>query len=299
MASKIEEQSYKRGFLKNDFELFHIRDQRNLEFEYHFHDFNKIIVFVSGKVTYLIEGKIYNLKPWDILLVNSNAVHRPVIDPSETYERIIFYINNAFLEKHSSAECNLLTCFEVTSDRNYNLLRLNPDLLGNMKYILAQLEDACRNDNFGAKLLKNALFVQFIIYLNRYLLQTENSADSLADVSFDEQINSVLNYINENLSGDLSIETLAARFYTSRYYLMHKFKAQTGYSIHSYILKKRLIMSNTLMKNGKTVTEASLECGFNDYSNFVRAFTAMFGMSPRKYRKTVSELQQLTLPKHV
>ena len=300
MNVKKESENYKRGFLKNDFEFFHIKDQRSLEFEFHYHDFNKIIIFISGKVTYLIEGKAYNLKPWDILLVNSNEVHRPVIDPAETYERIVLWINSTFLEKHSSPECNLLTCFGVSSDRNYKLLRLNPDLLGNMKYILTQLEDACKSKSFGARLLKNALFVQFIVYANRFVLQTENSMESHADVQFDEQISSVINYINDNLSGDLTIENLAARFFTSRYYLMHKFKSQTGYSIHSYILKKRLIMSNSLIKKGKSVTEAALECGFNDYSNYLRAFTAMFGLSPKKYHKAVTELQnQLTALPHV
>ncbi len=291
---------HKRGFLKNDFEFFHIKDQRSMEFDFHYHDFNKIIIFISGKVTYLIEGRAYNLKPWDILLVNSNEVHRPVIDPLETYERIILWINNAFLEKHSTAECDLLTCFKESSERNYKLLRLNPDSLGNMKHILVQLEDACKSDIFGARLLKNSLFVQFVIYVNRFMLQPENSARSITDVQYDQQISSVLDYINENLSGDLTIEALAERFFTSRYYLMHKFKAQTGYSIHSYILKKRLIMSNTLLQKGKSVTEAALESGFNDYSNYLRAYTAMFGLSPKKYHKTMTELQrQLASQPHI
>lgn len=245
-----------------------------------------------GKVTYLIEGRAYNLKPWDILLVNSNDVHRPITDPLETYERIILWINNAFLEEHSTDECDLLTCFKESSERNYKLLRLNPDFLGNMKYILTQLEEVSKSNSFGARLLKNSLFAQFIIYVNRFMLRPENSLQSLSDVQFDEQISSVLNYINENLSSDLSIETLAERFFASRYYLMHKFKSQTGNSIHIYILKKRLIMSNSLIQKGSSVTEAALESGFNDYSNYLRAYTAMFGLSPKRYHKAMPELQQ-------
>lgn len=300
MDAKTESRNYKKGFLKNDFELFHIKDQRNLEFEFHYHDFNKIIVFISGTVTYLIEGRAYNLKPWDILLVNSNEVHRPVIDPGETYERIVLWINSAFLEKHSSPECSLMTCFEVSLNRNYKLLRLNPDVIGKVKHILLQLEAACKDKGFGARLLKNSLFVQFIVYVNRFVLNAEISPEALTDVKFDEQISSVIEYINENLAADLSIDGLADRFFTSRYHLMHKFKSQTGYSIHSYILKKRLIMSNALIKKGKAITQAALECGFNDYSNYLRAFTSMYGMSPRKYHKAVMELErQLTSPPHV
>ena len=42
----------KTGYLKEDFRLFHINDRTDREFEWHYHDFHKIIVFVSGKVTY-------------------------------------------------------------------------------------------------------------------------------------------------------------------------------------------------------------------------------------------------------
>lgn len=70
----------KTGYLKEDFRLFHINDRTDREFEWHYHDFHKIIVFVSGKVTYHIEGKAYHLKPQDILLVSQGAIHKPEID---------------------------------------------------------------------------------------------------------------------------------------------------------------------------------------------------------------------------
>lgn len=37
------------------------------EFEFHYHDFDKILIFLSGKVTYLIEGRSYELQPYDII----------------------------------------------------------------------------------------------------------------------------------------------------------------------------------------------------------------------------------------
>ena len=66
----------KTGYLKEDFRLFHINDQTKKDFSYHYHDFHKIIVFISGKVTYHIEGKAYHLKPRDILLVSQGAIHK-------------------------------------------------------------------------------------------------------------------------------------------------------------------------------------------------------------------------------
>ena len=51
----------KRGYLKEDFRLFHIRDQVELELGYHYHEFDKIVVFLTGNVTYVVEGKAYFL----------------------------------------------------------------------------------------------------------------------------------------------------------------------------------------------------------------------------------------------
>ena len=118
----------KTGYLNGDFALFHLKDMKNTQFEYHYHDFNKIIVFISGSVTYLIEGRAYRLKPWDILFVNNNELHRPIIDPSVTYERIVIWVNPDFLEKHGG-ECDFFTCFKLAGKRENNLLRPNPVLL--------------------------------------------------------------------------------------------------------------------------------------------------------------------------
>ena len=70
-------QSEKKGYLNEEFRLFHIKDQTGQEFSYHYHDFHKVVIFLSGKVTYHIEGKAYHLKPWDILLVSRHAIHNP------------------------------------------------------------------------------------------------------------------------------------------------------------------------------------------------------------------------------
>jgi len=286
----------KRGYLKRDFEYFHIKDKRDLSFESHYHDFNKIIIFISGKVTYLIEGKAYKLKPWDILLVGSNEIHKPLINPSGIYERIIIWVNPAFLTKHSNAEADLLTCFQLAASQKLNLMRLNPEFLDNVKNTLYRLNDACKDKEFGSQILKNSLLLQLVVYLNRLFLGAENRKE-LSDIEYDENIGAILNYINENLGEDLNINDLSSRFYVSKYYLMHRFKAQTGYTVHNYILQKRLIMANSEIKKGKPITEVYLECGFGDYSNFIRAFKKMFGLPPKKYYKALKEFENSYMDK--
>ncbi len=272
----------KRGYLNSDFQLFHLKDQRNMEFEFHHHEFNKIIIFISGNVTYLIEGKAYKLKPWDILLISSSEVHKPVIDYSKPYERIVIWVNSRFLEKHNTNECNLLFSFELAVKLKFNMLRLSGGSLDKIKHILAGLEDECKSSDFGSNILKNSLILQLLVFLNRFYMAIENSKD-INDIEYDENIAAILDYINENISDELSIDNLAISFYMSKYYLMHEFKRQTGYTIHNYIIQKRLIMSDSLIKKGKSITQVCAECGFGDYSSFFRAFKKRFGLSPSEH----------------
>lgn len=263
----------KTGYLKEDFRLFHINDQTKKDFSYHYHDFHKIIVFISGKVTYHIEGKAYHLKPRDILLVSQGAIHKPEIDPSVPYERYIFWIRDDL----SCQELN--TCFQKANDRSFNLVRADSALQERLKDLLPEIKQTLQNKHFGDTVLRNALFTQFMIYINRIFLRTSSSPDEKT-YSSDTQVEQLLKYINRNLSENLSIDQLANRFFFSKYHMMRKFKNETGYTIHNYITSKRLLMARSLISQGMPVMKAAQASGFHDYTTFVRAYKKQFGKAP-------------------
>ncbi len=275
------------GYLNDNFKIFHIKDKKNITFEYHHHDFNKIIIFIKGDVTYFIEGKSYKLKPWDILFINNNEIHKPQVNPNEYYERIVIWIQPNFMDKYSSLNSNLLKCFEVAIENKYNLLRLNQASINNIKSFVNQIKETEVGNEFGNDILKNALFLQLMVLINRLFLNSDKN-NNMEDIKYDKSIENILNYINDNIDKDLSIDNIATTFFTSKYYLMRKFKTQTGSSIHSYIIKKRLILARSLISKGYSMSEASTKCGFNDYSSFVRAFKKVYGVSPRNYINTNS-----------
>lgn len=263
----------KTGYLKEDFRLFHINDRTDREFEWHYHDFHKIIVFVSGKVTYHIEGKAYQLKPQDILLVSQGAIHKPEIDPSIPYERYIFWIRDDL----SSPELN--TCFQKAYDRSFNLIRLDSVLQEKLKDLLPEIEHSLRDTQFGDSILSKALFAQFMVYINRIFLKSSTAPDQKS-YSSDSQVEQLLKYINRNLSENLSIDHLAERFFFSKYHMMRKFKKETGYTIHNYIISKRLLHARSLITQGTPVMKAAMQSGFQDYTAFVRAYKKQFGTVP-------------------
>lgn len=263
----------KSGYLEEDFRMFHLNDRTDREFSWHYHDFHKIVVFVSGKVTYHIEGKAYHLRPHDILLVSQGAIHKPEIDPAVPYERYIFWIRSDL----SHPELN--TCFQKANDRSFNLVRLNSVLQERIKDILPELEESLKAEQFGSSILSESLFTQFMVYINRIFLKSSTAPDQKS-YSSDSQVEQLLKYINRNLAEDLSIDHLAERFFFSKYHMMRKFKEETGYTIHSYIVSKRLLQARTLISQGIPVMKAARQSGFQDYTTFVRAYKKQFGTVP-------------------
>ena len=79
----------RQGFLREDFRLFHLKDKVSPSYEFHYHDFLKIMVLLEGRVNYVIEGRSYILHPFDIVLVGRGQIHRPEVEPGQPYERQI------------------------------------------------------------------------------------------------------------------------------------------------------------------------------------------------------------------
>ena len=280
----------KVGYLNDPFKLFHIRDTKDIKFEYHHHDFSKIVILIDGDLTYYIEGKAYILKPWDILFVNKNEIHKPVVNPNKYYERIVIWLNPDFMAKYAQGNNNLLKCFEVAIKNNYNLLRLNMKSIDIIKNLIQDIQNCNNSNEFGSEILKESLFVQLMVLMNRLFLNSDKNRD-IEDIQYDKTIEGVLNYINSNLENDLSIDTIASEFFISKYYLMRKFKNQIGSSIHNYVVQKRLILARSLISDGLSMSSVCSRCGFNDYSSFVRAFKKVYGVSPSNYNPTIHNFE--------
>ena len=281
----------KVGYLNDNFKIFHIRDKKDIKFEYHHHDFSKIVILIDGDLTYYIEGKAYILKPWDILFVNKNEIHKPVVNPNKYYERIVIWLNPDFMAKYAQGNNNLLKCFEVAIKNNYNLLRLNMKSIDIIKNLIQDIQNCNNSNEFGSEILKESLFVQLMVLMNRLFLNSDKNRD-IEDIQYDKTIEGVLNYINSNLENDLSIDTIASEFFISKYYLMRKFKNQIGSSIHNYVVQKRLILARSLISDGLSMSSVCSRCGFNDYSSFVRAFKKVYGVSPSNYNPTIHNFEK-------
>ena len=273
------DQYVKKGYLNSEFRLFHLTDQETREVAYHYHDFDKITIFLKGNVNYIIEGKSYELRPYDIVLVRHNDIHRLVADTSVPYDRIIVYISVNFMNAYQTDDYDLSYCFQKAEKERSNVLRIPSLEKSSLFHSISRLEQSFSDDGYAAELFRQVLFLEFMIHLNRAAMK--NRLEFIDTGNCHSKVLDILQYINENLDGELDIGTLAGHFYISRYHMMRLFKQETGYTLGQYISQKRLLLAKELILSGVPGTQACFDCGFKDYSTFSRAYRKFFGESWR------------------
>lgn len=95
----------------------------------------------------------------------------------------------------------------------------------------------------------------------------------------------VIQFINENYEGDITMEQIAARFGLSSRYIRKCFSEETGMSCQQYIAALRVERAKELLWfTSDTVTEIALSIGFNSSQYFSRVFQQHMEMTPLEYR---------------
>jgi AraC-like DNA-binding protein len=95
--------------------------------------------------------------------------------------------------------------------------------------------------------------------------------------------------LNTDMPGerpDQSVAELARQHAVARRTLERRFREETGMSFGMWRQKARLLDSIRLLAEGKSVTEAALDCGYSSVSAFIAAFKSTFGYTPGRNRCT-------------
>ena len=275
----MEQPGYeKRGYLREDFRLFHLSASMTETVGWHYHAFHKLCVYLGGDaIRYGIEGRSYALEPGDMILVPQGCVHRPEALPGAAYDRMLLYLSPEYLRSISTEETALETCFLQAAEEFHFVIRTGRRN-GTLLEPLFALERTLAKPGFGQTMLEQALVAQVLISLTRGM--QEQALPFASASAADEKIAAILQYLACHLTEPVSIDDLAAKFYISKYHMMRKFKEETGYTIHNYIISKRLLLARTKISEGTPILKAAQLSGFSDYTTFSRAYKKQFGTAP-------------------
>lgn len=264
----------KRGYLLDDFRLFHLKDREGTNIDYHYHEFCKLLMLRSGSGGYTVDGQRYSLDTGDIVLIGSGCVHRPEFEHGSLYERVIIYISPEFLQQQSTSDCSLIDIFN--GEHGHVLHLHQPDILWSLS---DALEKELSKDDYGRVILSNGLLLRLLIEIARGIRNPQTTF-AKPIVPSDSRILDILRYIDAHLTEELSIDILAEEFFISKFHMMRLFKQETGRSIHDYLQERRLLFARDLIRQGVSATDSCFQSGFRSYSSFTRAYAKHFGTTP-------------------
>ncbi len=278
----------KRGYLLENFRLFHLNSRQSEDIPYHYHEFCKLLLLVSGSGSYTVDGQRYLLQSGDIVRIGSRSIHRPELESDSPYERIIIYISPEFLQRQSAGDCQLA---EIFSGEQGHVLRLKEPGYRKIFSLAAQLEQELSGERFGREVLSTAALLRLLVQIGQGLHQPHaRMPQPVAPPK--GRIWDIMRYIDTHLAEDLDTQLLAERFFISKYHMMRLFRQETGYTIHTYLSQQRLLNARSLMEKGMSATQAAYRSGWRSYSSFTRAYARHFGTTPTGRTNAAAEREE-------
>jgi AraC family transcriptional regulator len=151
---------------------------------------------------------------------------------------------------------------------------------------LEVLEHELANGGLGQMLLIDAMRTQIAVHLLRQFakvkLQIPNSSNFSA-----RQKDRILELIEDSLSENLTLESLADTVGMSQFHFLRQFKMQFGLTPHAFVIQKRIERAKEMLRQDNVAMKAiALDCGFSDQSHFCRTFHRLVGVTPTKFRRS-------------
>ena len=146
------------------------------------------------------------------------------------------------------------------------------------------LKDAVEEGIFGKERQEDLLASVRMVY------RLQNNGRKEMDAG----IKSLADKITSQPEQELSIDTLAANIFVSKYYFIRKFKSSIGMTPHQFCIQNRIRKSQRMLNKEQTVGGIAAEMGFYDQSHFDKAFQRIVGISPSEYVRSKKRIEQGT-----
>ncbi|NOU67125.1 helix-turn-helix domain-containing protein [Paenibacillus sp. LMG 31461] len=226
---------------------------------------------LSGYLELIRNGSDVLIRTGDIFVLNKGDMVR-VIGSAENATLTVKFLINEYQEEFPPFKLNIPLSMVYKKD-GYELVR------NCMAYLYIEMSYPGEGSDYMIEGYSKRLIGLLYRYLG--LVDEREQAHAATD-----KVKEIISYINLNYAEKLSLDEIAEKFYSSKYYLAHSFKNQLGISIGNYIKEVRLFHSYRVLgsTNDKIVTIA-LANGFPNVRSFNEAFKEKYKVTPAEFRE--------------
>lgn len=257
---------------------FYYSEKQNPDLNIHIHDCCEILMCMSGGKNFLINDCVYDVNDGDIFVINQFEAHKITFELDTVFKRYVMQVHPEFVYSQSTVETNLAQCFYVRGKSVSHKLSLTGE---ERSYLINKINELNGEDGFGDDIAKKIAATEVLMLVNRAFIRQGNVA---ANEKTGNAINKAIHFINENFMYRITLETIAKNSYVSVNQLCRLFNRYCGTTVSKYLVSKRITEAKKALASGKSVTDAAIQCGFEDYSNFIRVFKKHVGITPGKYK---------------
>lgn len=289
----------KREYLKREYDTFqnyNLFAERTLvdgDFIEHTHEFDEIVIVLSGTGEHLIEHQSYNLKRGDVFVMKGDVKHGFKNNNMLSIINLMYDPNMIFGENE---ELRLVDGFEYLfivqpewiSDASYPYhIFLEDDMVkvveGLADFLIDQLKDA-----------KGQYYIPVQYGFKTLISYIANNYKSEQRISERTKILAdAIQYIRSNISNPLKISDIAKSVALSSRQLERIFSEEYGISPMEYYMEIRLKHARTLLMNTeKPINVVAEESGFGDASYFARVCKKRFHVSPGQLRNKHTRMSE-------
>ena len=251
-------------------------------FGYHKHDTDELVLVLKGEVFVYTDNSCFTQKAPCCIFFRKGKYHDQVNKGIE-YERYCFQFDRSFT-------------YNVFLDYSLFLRHENDDsfciqLEEDMAQRLSCVAESMRliyNDDYMEDIRLKLLFSYIICELSDTANRTINYRTS--DYSCDSYMHIILNYIETNLSGKLTLRSVAERFKVSKTKLTRDFRKYLSVSFSEYVTMQRMNKARRMLFEGQELADVSEACGYNDSSYFVKVFKKYVKTTPAQYRRRFGKI---------
>ncbi len=271
-------------FYENRVEDLLIFREDGLDFLPHLHSQLELLYVEEGEIEITVNGCTRLMKKGGLSVLFPNSVHSYHTPPYQESMNCIIIILNLAL---AGDFINTLLKFHP-KDPFINKKNLHKDV----PYAIDTLVDEynhTQNRPVCTPICK--AYIQIII--SRLLQQMELITNT--DVNYFDIIFDIINYINENYMQPISLNDMSRALGVGKYHLSRVFSDKINVSFSDYINGIRVSWArNMLLNTNKNITQIAYDCGFQSIRTFNRAFSKVYLISPREFRKSQEDASIFT-----
>ena len=143
-------------------------------------------------------------------------------------------------------------------------------------------------------MIKSKLLTTLTLLLRECNVDKINDQDFIIKRNNIGRLEKIIKFIDENYDKDLSLDSIAHKFYFNSSYFSYYFKKNIGINFTEYLAKVRIQEAMRLLDEDRSsTTDISFACGFKNITSFYNSFKKITGKSPSEYKRYNSYLQNI------